>query len=61
MKSLLSSRPVLWFLFSFNLLVAVAAGLMLDGPQQIATCAGMSVVSIGAAAGLVLGRAKVAR
>jgi hypothetical protein len=58
MKSLLSSRPVLWFLFSFNLLVAVAAGLVIDGTQGIATSAGMGVVAIGAGAALLTGRAR---
>jgi len=58
MRSLLSSRPVLWFLFSFNLLVAVAAGFMLDGAQGIATSAGMGVVAIGAGAALLTGRVR---
>lgn len=58
MKSLLSSRPVLWFLFSFNLLVAVAAGFVLDGAQGIATSAGMGVVALGAGAALLTGRAR---
>jgi hypothetical protein len=60
MKSLLSSRPVLWFLFLFNLLVAVAAGFALDGTQQLATCVGMGVVSVGAGMGLLTRRTKPA-
>jgi len=61
LKSLASSRPVLWFLFLFNLVVAVAAGFGLDGTQQITTSAGMGVVALGAGAGLVLRRATQAR
>jgi len=57
MKSLLSSTPVLWFLFLFNLVVAVAAAVGLHGTQQITTSAGMGVVALGAGAGLVQRRA----
>jgi hypothetical protein len=55
-KLLLASKPVLWFLFSFNLVVAVAAGFALHGLQQVTTSAGMGVVAIGAGAALVLTR-----
>jgi hypothetical protein len=58
MKSPLSSRPVLWFLFLFNAAVAVAAavagphihihGHAVAGGQQIMTVAGMGVVAAGA-------------
>jgi len=58
MKSLLSSRPVLWFLFSFNLLVAVAAGFVVDGTQGVVTSAGMGIVSLGAGLALLTGRTK---
>ena len=47
-KSPLPSRPVLWFLLLFNLVVAVAAGFGLDGTQQIMTSAGMALVALGA-------------
>ena len=57
LKSLLSSTPVLWFLFLFNLVVAVAAVFGLHGTQQITTSAGMAVVAIGAGIGLVQLRA----
>lgn len=63
MKSLLTAKPVLWFLFLFNAAVAVAAGVAghhihihgrtLHGTQQIMTCAGMGIVALGAAAGLL--------
>ena len=55
---LLSSRPVLWFLFLFNLIVALAAPLIVDGAQGIATSIGMAVVSIGAGIGLLRGRSE---
>lgn len=63
MKKLLSARPVLWFLFLFNAAVAVTAGVAghrihihgqtIHGMQQIMTCAGMGLVALGAAAGLL--------
>ena len=56
MKALLSSRPVLWFLFLFNLTVAIAAPLIDDSAQGIATSIGMAVVSLGAGAALFKGR-----
>jgi hypothetical protein len=66
MKSLLSSRPMLWFLFLFNAAVAVAAGVgghhlhihgnTLHGSQQLMTCAGMGVVALGAAVALLAKR-----
>jgi hypothetical protein len=52
MRSLLSSMPVLWFLFLFNAVVAAAAGFALHGTQQLMTSAGMGVVSLGAGARL---------
>lgn len=70
MKSLLSSKPVLWFLFLFNAAVAVTAGAAghhihihgqtLHGTQQIMTCAGMGIVAFGAAAGLLRRRPRTA-
>ncbi|HEY5396153.1 MAG TPA: hypothetical protein VIL16_12230 [Trebonia sp.] len=62
-KSLVPSRPALWFLFLFNLAVAVAVGaagnhLHIHGHTihgaQIA--AGMGVVALGAGAALFLRR-----
>jgi hypothetical protein len=58
MKALLSSRPVLWFLFLFNALVAVAAPFVVDGSQGVMTAAGMGVVSLGAGISLVRDRGK---
>ena len=55
MKSLLSSRPVLWFLFLFNLAVAAVVPFAVDGVQGIATSAGMGVVSLGAGFALLTG------
>ncbi|MEU0411287.1 hypothetical protein ACFXPN_11900 [Streptomyces griseorubiginosus] len=56
MKSLLSSTPVLWFLFLFNLVVAVAAPFVVDGAQGIMTAVGMGVVSLGAGVSLLRGQ-----
>lgn len=67
MKSLLSGKPVLWFLFLFNLGVALALGfdpvadsLGLDGLQQILASAGMGVVALGAGASLLRRRPQTA-
>jgi hypothetical protein len=61
MKSLLSSRPVLWFLFLFNLVVALAAPFVVDGTQGIATSVGMGVVALGAGLGLRKGSGQPAQ
>ena len=63
MSALLNRKPVLWFLFPFNALVAVAVaaggshlhlhGHSLHGSQQVMTAAGMAIVALGAAAGLL--------
>ncbi len=52
MKSLLASKPVLWFLFLFNLAVAAVAPLVVDGTQGVMTGVGMGVVSLGAGVSL---------
>ena len=53
MKALLSSKPVLWFLFLFNLVVAAAAPFVVDGSQGVMTAVGMGVVSLGAGLSLL--------
>ncbi|WP_327429169.1 hypothetical protein [Streptomyces sp. NBC_01236] len=53
MKSLMSSKPVLWFLFLFNLVVAAAAPFVVDGSQGVMTAVGMGVVSLGAGVSLL--------
>ncbi|MFI1029733.1 hypothetical protein [Streptomyces sp. NPDC020951] len=58
MKSLLSSRPVLWFLFLFNLVVAAVAPFVVDGSQGVLTAVGMGVVSLGAGVSLVRDRGR---
>jgi hypothetical protein len=58
MKSLLSSRPVLWFLFLFNLLVALVTGLAMDSAQGRVTSVSMGLVSLGAGAALYRGRTR---
>lgn len=67
MKSLLSSNPALWFLFLFNLAIALAVGfeavadsLGLSGIQQIVTCVGMGFVSLGAGSTLLRRRLQTA-
>ncbi|WP_433526196.1 hypothetical protein ACQPZ2_15540 [Nocardia pseudovaccinii] len=59
-QTLLSAKPTLWFLFLFNLAIALAVGfepvadsLGLAGVQQIVTCVGMGLVSLGAGAALL--------
>ncbi|WP_326730310.1 hypothetical protein [Streptomyces phaeochromogenes] len=56
MKALFSSKPVLWFLFLFNLVVAVAAPFVVEGSQGVMTAVGMGVVSLGAGLSLLKGR-----
>ncbi|MFF1440683.1 hypothetical protein [Streptomyces sp. NPDC058295] len=58
MKALLSSRPVLWFLFLFNLAVAAVAPFVVDGSQGVLTAVGMGVVSFGAGLSLVRDRGR---
>jgi len=67
-KSLVPSKPVLWFLFLFNAAVAIAVGAAgshlhvhghsLHGSQQVTTAAGMGIVALGAAAALYRRRPK---
>ncbi|MEV0639556.1 hypothetical protein AB0I77_32415 [Streptomyces sp. NPDC050619] len=51
-------RPVLWFLFLFNLTVAAVAPFAIDGNQGLMTSAGMGAVSLGAGVGLLKSRAQ---
>ncbi|MFG2023528.1 hypothetical protein [Streptomyces sp. NPDC048825] len=60
MKSLLSSKPALWFLFLFNLAVAAVAPFVVEGTQGLMTSVGMGVVSLGAGVSLVRGRGETA-
>ncbi|WP_256726890.1 hypothetical protein [Streptomyces acidiscabies] len=60
-KAFLSKRPVLWFLFLFNAVVAVVSYLTMDGAQGIATAVGMGLVALGAGGGLITGRRKPVR
>ncbi|MFF6980401.1 hypothetical protein ACFZAV_22465 [Streptomyces sp. NPDC008343] len=57
MKTLLS-RPVLWFLFLFNAVVAAAAPFVVDGTHGVMTAVGMGVVSLGAGVELARGRGR---
>ncbi|MDV9171779.1 MULTISPECIES: hypothetical protein [Streptomyces] len=60
MKNFLSSKPVLWFLFLFNLAVAAVAPFVVDGTQGVMTAVGMGVVSLGAGVSLVRDRGQAA-
>jgi len=60
LKSWLKTRPVMWFLFLFNLAVAVAAPFLMHGGQGIGTAAGMGIVSLGAGLGLLKNRTRTA-
>ncbi|MCD9879712.1 hypothetical protein [Streptomyces guryensis] len=57
-KAFLSTPPVLWFLFLFNGGVAAVCYFTLDGANRIMAVAGISLVSLGAAGGLVANRRK---
>ncbi|MFJ9631554.1 hypothetical protein ACIQPR_10750 [Streptomyces sp. NPDC091280] len=52
-KAFLSKTSTLWFLFLFNGGVAVASYFAMDGAKGIATAAGMGLVALGAAGGLI--------
>ena len=68
MSALLNRKPVLWFLFLFNLAVALVVGAAgrhlhvhghtLHGSQQIMTSVGMGVVALGAGTALLRRRPK---
>jgi hypothetical protein len=68
MSATLSRKPVLWFLFLFNLTVALTVaiaghhlhlhGHTLHGTQQAMTAAGMGAVALGAGAALLRRRPK---
>ncbi|MBK3562471.1 MULTISPECIES: hypothetical protein [unclassified Streptomyces] len=59
-KAFLSKSSTLWFLFLFNGGVAAACYLTMDGVKGIATAAGMGLVSLGAAGGLLANHRKPA-
>jgi hypothetical protein len=64
MSAVLNRKPVLWFLFLFNAVAAVAAGVggphltvhghTLHGAQLVTTCLGLGVVALAAGAALFL-------
>ena len=58
MKSVLTSKPILWFLFLFNLTVAAAIPLVISGTRAITATVGMGIVSLQAGIGLLRQRAK---
>ncbi|WBO62019.1 hypothetical protein [Streptomyces camelliae] len=52
-KSFLSRRPVLWFLFLFNGTVAAFCAVAVDGTQGAMAAVGMGLVALGAGFGLL--------
>jgi hypothetical protein len=52
-KSFLSARPVLWFLFLFNGAVAAFCAVAVGGAQGVMAAVGMGLVSLGAGFGLL--------
>ncbi|MFG2777705.1 hypothetical protein ACGFY7_07540 [Streptomyces prunicolor] len=55
-RAFLSKPSTLWFLFLFNGGVAALCYFSMDGVKGIATAAGMGLVSLGAAGGLLASR-----
>jgi hypothetical protein len=53
LRSWLRTRPVLWFLFLFNLGVALAVSFLVHGTQGIMAAVGLGVVALGAGVGLL--------
>lgn len=53
LRSWLRTRPVLWFLFLFNLGVALAVSFLVHGTQGIMAAAGLGAVALGAGVGLL--------
>ncbi|MET7481402.1 hypothetical protein ABZT17_44870 [Streptomyces sp. NPDC005648] len=61
MKKFLLSKPVLWFLFLFNVVAAAIVPFAVDGTQGITAAIGMGLVSIKAGIGLLWKRRKSAQ
>ena len=59
-KAFLSRPAVLWFLFLFNGGAATVCYFIMDGTQGIMAAAGLGLVSLGAAGGLIASRRKPA-
>jgi hypothetical protein len=57
LRSWLRTRPVLWFLFLFNLGVALAVSFLVHGTQGIMAAVGLGAVALGAGIGLLRRRA----
>lgn len=53
MKKFLLAKPTLWFLFLFNLVVAMIVPFTVDGTQGITAAIGMGLVSVKAGFGLL--------
>lgn len=55
-KSFLASKPVLWFLFLFNVGAGVLAYLFVGGTHGLLAAIGLGVVGLGAGSALVFRR-----
>jgi hypothetical protein len=56
MKSFLKKRSVMWFLFLFNVGVAIVIPFLVHGGAGIGAAVGMGLVGLGAGAGLLTSR-----
>ncbi|MBE4741142.1 MULTISPECIES: hypothetical protein [Streptomyces] len=53
MKTFITSKPVLWLLFLFNLLAAAVIPFVAEGAQALGAFIGMGLVSVKAGLGLM--------
>ncbi|WP_306209184.1 hypothetical protein [Actinoplanes sp. RD1] len=60
-KSFLGTKPVMWFLFLFNLAAAIIVLITVDGVPGISATAGLGLVSLGAGSGLLLSARRPAK
>ncbi|MEW2397233.1 hypothetical protein [Streptomyces sp. NPDC046862] len=54
MKAFITSKPVLWFLFLFNLVATAVIPFVADGTQALGAVIGMGLVSVKAGIGLIV-------
>ncbi|MER7693691.1 hypothetical protein [Streptomyces sp. NPDC097610] len=53
MKAFVTSKPVLWFLFLFNLVATAVIPFVAEGTQALGAVIGMGLVSVKAGIGLI--------
>ncbi|MEW2395809.1 hypothetical protein [Streptomyces sp. NPDC046862] len=54
MKAFITSKPVLWFLFLFNLAATAVIPFVAEGSQALGAVIGMGLVSVKAGIGLIV-------